>query len=135
MRKYWQLRARSPWIISCLSPAINKHSLLCASSADNRAPPPPFLKVHSNHFKIIYEHCSARACPLAQPVGDTQRHCSSPLQSLSQIITLPGSFFPWTLERRRAAATGDQAPPPCTVWWGGGAAAGENLILKDRLMA
>lgn len=80
MRKYWQLRAWSPWIILCLSPAINKRSSLCTSlsSADNRAPPPPFLKVHSNNSKIIYEHCSARTCPLAQPVGDTLRHCRLP---------------------------------------------------------
>lgn len=132
MRKYWQLRAWSPWIILCLSPAINKCSLLCTSlsSADNRAPPPPFLKVHSNNFKIIYEHCSARACPLAQPVGDTRSHRRLPPALLIQTIPLPGTVYTWTPERGRAAASGDKAPQTCAVWWGGGAAAGDNFILK-----
>lgn len=87
--------ARSPWILSCLSPAINRRGLLCASlgSAHNGAPPPPLLKVHSNHSQIIYEHCSARPCPLAQPVGDTQRHCR-PTLSLTHIFASPGSFSP-----------------------------------------
>lgn len=60
-----------------MSQSSHKQTRLLRASlsfTDNRALPPLLLKVHSNNFKRIYESCSVRPRPLAQPVGETQRH-------------------------------------------------------------
>lgn len=76
-------------MVLCLSQPIINHTLLRASLSfsDNRASLLQLLKVHSNNFKRVYESCSVRPCPLAQPVGETQRHHRLASQQLMQPLS------------------------------------------------